>query len=378
MKCIHCNTDSNYKDRQANDGRCKQCRHPFAFDPRSNPEHKLSDGLFARAILEISEKGTLSFTETQLYYEICRRLDRKLAWSLNATGGMLAGFGGFGGVVASMVLGTFWPVVLVSVPAVAAGVVVSRLQRKKAARTPPLELHGFHSTYMGRWEEVNGSPEQLVRAPAPAAPAAPADPATIPGEPDLTAYSFDRALVTQSADVAAALVANNFHFENNCAILSLDGYPFDRRDTILAMLRRNPSLKVFALHDASARGCGMLHDLRAPGWFPEPATQIVDLGLRPAHVLKSRMYIHQAGIGGISPQLRDLLEPGEVEWLDSGKVASVQQFRPARLMRSIYQGFARANQMGADGSVGDSSVSDPGFIWIHTPSADVYATDSFG
>ncbi len=378
MKCIHCNTDSTYKDRQANDGRCKQCRHPFAFDPRANPEHKMSDGLFQRAILEVSEKGTLSFTETQLYYEVCRRLDKKLSWSMNTTGGVLAGFGGFGGVVASIVMGSFWPLFLISAPALVAGIAVSRMKPKQSVRTPPLELHGFHATYMKRWEEVHGAPERLMRSAAPAPRAAPGGPDPVAGEPDLTAYSFDRALVTQSADLAAALVANNFHFENNCAILSLDGYPFDRRDTILTMLRRNPSLKVFALHDASPRGCEMVHALRASTWFPETTVQIIDLGLRPAHVMKSRMYAHQAAAGGLTPQLRSYLQGDELEWLDSGKVASVQQFRPARLMRSIYQGFARANQMGADGSVGDAGVGDPGFIWIHTPMADVYAADSFG
>ena len=29
------------------------------------------------------------------------------------------------------------------------------------------------------------------------------------------------------------LVANNFHFENNCAILSLDGYPSGNAATVL-------------------------------------------------------------------------------------------------------------------------------------------------
>src|ERR1700704_2359109 len=34
MKCIKCNTDNNLKDRTNGAGRCKQCRHEFAFDPK--------------------------------------------------------------------------------------------------------------------------------------------------------------------------------------------------------------------------------------------------------------------------------------------------------------------------------------------------------
>ena len=50
--------------------------------------------------------------------------------------------------------------------------------------------------------------------------------------------------------------------------------------------------------------------------------------------------------------------------------------RPAKLMRAIYQGFARANQVGAEGAAGydDSGAA----IWIYDSNVDIYASDSFG
>jgi hypothetical protein len=33
MKCIRCGTDNNLKDRTGNYGRCKNCEHPFVFEP---------------------------------------------------------------------------------------------------------------------------------------------------------------------------------------------------------------------------------------------------------------------------------------------------------------------------------------------------------
>ncbi|BAU41594.1 hypothetical protein [Leptolyngbya sp. O-77] len=49
--------------------------------------------------------------------------------------------------------------------------------------------------------------------------------------------------------IAQMLISNNVHFENNCAILSINGYPQPIFDTVMKMLRRNPGLTVFAFQD---------------------------------------------------------------------------------------------------------------------------------
>ena len=64
-------------------------------------------------------------------------------------------------------------------------------------------------------------------------------------------------MVCDSDSIAQMLIANNFHFENNCAVLSIAGYPQSIFSTVLDMLRRNQSLKVYALYDATPAGVSL-------------------------------------------------------------------------------------------------------------------------
>jgi len=78
MKCIQCETDSNLKDRIANHGRCKYCKHPFAFEPTTmEAKIRFTDGFFAKALADISANNTLYFTRRQLLYLLEKRLVRK-------------------------------------------------------------------------------------------------------------------------------------------------------------------------------------------------------------------------------------------------------------------------------------------------------------
>lgn len=50
------------------------------------------------------------------------------------------------------------------------------------------------------------------------------------------------------------------------------------------MLKRNPRLQVFVLHDATVPGCRLAHRLVTdPEWFGEAGLRVIDLGLRPRH-----------------------------------------------------------------------------------------------
>ena len=63
-------------------------------------------------------------------------------------------------------------------------------------------------------------------------------------EPDVADYSFDRAVICDRARTVDLLLANNFHFENNCAVLSVEGYPQRVFETVRTMLKRNPQLRL--------------------------------------------------------------------------------------------------------------------------------------
>src|SRR5579871_4422416 len=73
MKCIHCGSDTTYPTRRSNGGRCGGCKHPFAFEPKTDPL-KMSDGLFQKIIKDVSGDGKLFFTEKQLWYEFNRKI----------------------------------------------------------------------------------------------------------------------------------------------------------------------------------------------------------------------------------------------------------------------------------------------------------------
>jgi len=76
MKCVQCNTDNNLRDRTRNSGRCKQCNHPFVFEPTTVTEKKLqfTDPFFKKAIADISSQNMLFFTPKQFLYFIDKRL----------------------------------------------------------------------------------------------------------------------------------------------------------------------------------------------------------------------------------------------------------------------------------------------------------------
>ncbi|MEH2240450.1 hypothetical protein [Nostoc sp.] len=77
MKCINCGTDNKLKDRTANQGRCIKCNHPFAFEPTTMSNVKITDPFFAKAIADISANNTLFFTPRQLLYLLDNRLRAK-------------------------------------------------------------------------------------------------------------------------------------------------------------------------------------------------------------------------------------------------------------------------------------------------------------
>ncbi|NET30365.1 MAG: hypothetical protein F6K01_35195, partial [Okeania sp. SIO1I7] len=73
MKCVKCKTDNNLKERTEAGGRCKNCNHPFVFDPKAGS--KFTDIFFNNSIQTISSENTLFFTPKQLWYFIEKRLE---------------------------------------------------------------------------------------------------------------------------------------------------------------------------------------------------------------------------------------------------------------------------------------------------------------
>jgi len=206
-----------------------------------------------------------------------------------------------------------------------------------------------------RWVAAHGRPEKvIVRVPDPPTPK--------DLESDIGDYSFDRAVICDRARTVDLLVANNFHFENNCAVLSVDGYPKGPFAVIKEMLKRNPRLLVFVVHDASAAGCRLAHRLVTdPDWFGRAGLRVIDLGLRPRHAGPFRGLLqHGDGVR---------LEPGEgvtaeeAEWLVRYRL-ELAAVRPEQVLKRVFAGLrAHADD---DPRARDTSSQGASDGWVTT------------
>ena len=298
MKCVRCGTDSKLKDRP--NRTCPKCKGKFAFEPQE--KDPVTDQLFKNAIDAVSSSGNIRWGVEHLYYEINRR-KRRHRFPFYVSVLLL-----LGGLA---IVPLHFPVTFF------VGLVPIFFAVRSLTAAPYVAIDAMTFRRMwDRWCQVHGTPDGVIlrspeidarhraarSAPEPAArtefgkrematAGVTAASASVPSfgkpdgelEADLADYSFDRAVICDRARTADLLIANNFHFENNCAILSIDGYPESVFDTVKAMIKRNPRLHVFTLHDATPEGCRLAAAIAyAPDWF-DGRTTVIDLGLRPRH-----------------------------------------------------------------------------------------------
>ena len=190
-------------------------------------------------------------------------------------------------------------------------------------------------------------------------------------EAEIRSYSFDRAVICDKPELVDLLVANRFHFENNCALLSVDGYPGAAFDTVRAMLANNPKLLVLAVHDATPDGCRLAHRLaNDPKWFAGGTARVVDVGLRPAH---ARFFPGRVlRLPRSEPVAADAaITASEAAWL-SQYALETAAIRPEQLVKRLYRAMTTAETGGWD--------SGPGGVWLLGDSSGTVdgGTDSFG
>ncbi|MBE9105470.1 hypothetical protein IQ229_11115 [Nostoc cf. edaphicum LEGE 07299] len=418
MKCINCGTDNKLKDRTANQGRCIKCNHLFAFEPTSMSNVQITDPFFAKAIADISANNTLFFTPKQLLYFLDNRL-RKNSKSISRFGWLIPFL--IINLVTSLTI--FIPLIVnlafinffyVSSKSTKLNL-VSRKQNARnlqiigviilsigilALKSFPLfviiVILGMLPIYLGtlqigrielltqdflisesqvkdwldRWQQINGSILKILPSPKQEN-----TPAAI--NPDVTAYSFDRLVVCDSASIAQLLIANNFHFENNCAILSITGYPQSIFDTTMQMLRRNPDLKAYAIHDCNPRGIALVHNLRTnANWFLNSEIAIIDIGLTPRQIIATKrgMFIQTSPESAqaakqLPEEIRQSLSAEELAWLESGKFVELESFTPQRIIKVLQKGIAGSQNLESD----DSSL-----LLVGDTGNDMYVVQSFG
>ncbi|NET55822.1 MAG: hypothetical protein F6K47_06530 [Symploca sp. SIO2E6] len=376
MKCIQCGTNNNLKERIANRGRCKRCHHQFAFEPtKMNANVRFTDQFFANLLNDISANNTLYFTPKQLFYLSKKRLATKKYIKVPDFG--KRGCGCFLIFVGFLLLFAGIGLLFIII-----GVVMLKLGGQQSRRQPksPRAFSispSMTQAWLERWNQVNPTPEKLLPQPRQQS-----TPATIAS--DITAYSFDRLLVCDSAEIAQMLIANNFHFDNNCAVLSITGYPQSIFATTMQMLRNNPDLRVYGLHNCSSDGMKLVHQLKTdPNWFAQSNVVIVDVGLLPRQIMATKGNIlvrfsraSEAAAKTLPIEIsQNLLFPSELEWLESGNLVELESFTPLRLMQILNRSIARSRAV--DSGHGEVTSIAHGDIDSDNDNS-FYVIDSFG
>jgi hypothetical protein len=144
-------------------------------------------------------------------------------------------------------------------------------------------------------------------------------------------YSFDRAVICDRARTVDLLLANNFHFEHNSAVLSIKGYPPSAFDLVRDMLRSNPRLEVYALHDATEEGCRLAYRLEHEAdWFV--GRPVTDVGLHLAQATRFPESWVPAS-GPVSPGAG--IDANEAQWLSRHSL-ELAALRPEQILKAVF------------------------------------------
>ena len=375
MKCVVCGTKNTLKERQANKGRCKRCQQPFAFEPSNMGSVNISDSLFDKFIDHISDSKTLYYTEEQLLYLINTRLGQK-SKNLQKVGKFifLAVGVALGVIIWVSSKQLFAAYAVVAIIGIGFFLVTSKQPKAQSFVVSRSQLQGW----IRRWTELNRTMGKILPPLSLAQEEAPVS-------EELRDYSFDRLVVCDRPEIAQMLIANNFHFENNCAVLSFNGYPQSIFTTVMEMLRRNPDLKVYALHDATPSGISLVYQLQtSANWFLSSQVAIYDLGLLPRHSFKiSHIFLRKSAESAAEAKqlpapVKEKLSAQEIAWLESGYYVPLDVFSPRKLLQVVSQGIIKSSNMPTgDGS--GSFVDGDGSAWTFTTGVGLLlADDNFG
>lgn len=274
--------------------RCPHCGRVACFDPRVEP---LSDVGFERAVSAVSGEGSLRWTIDQLYYTVGRGVRRRRP--------------------------------------------VHRLARRK---TVSIQRADFDRLLV-RWQGLGLPLEGRIDDVLPQRSSSDLD-------ADIAGLAIDRAVICDHSQMAEFLLANRFHVEHRCIILSEDGHPAGAFSTAMELLRRSQDLTVVALHDADPGGCGLERRLRGgPDWFAGQVTagraRVVDVGLRPRSAARYRGSLRAARPDGTAtPELSEW----ELRWLGRYRM-EVAALPPRLLLAALPSAWSEASSATEDDGV---------------------------
>ena len=271
MKCIRCGHDSKYKDRTGR--KCPSCSGQFAFEPKDGDP-------FTDMRVQVRHRGRLGERPGPLGRRAPVLRGVPPSSEAHARRGGARRPAVFAVASASCVAILAW---LLQSRSLVVGwsswsCVLADLRRLRPRRhrsscsiepevRPPVEPLGAASTAARRASSSASRSRCAAR----------------PLEPDIGDYSFDRAVICDRARTVDLLLANNFHFENNCAVLSVGGYPQGPFEIVRAHAQAQPEAAGLRPARRHVAGCQLAHQLANDRALVRRQVKVTDVGLRPRH-----------------------------------------------------------------------------------------------
>ena len=252
MRCAACGKDTKPLGKGRPAKICRHCNHPFALNPKVDG---VADMFVKRAMDAVTAKGEHRYLPEQLTYEIERRLAVPSLLAFRAPWRPTS-------IVAVIVV----VVVMLGVAAIAIFNKVRpppKVPRKKATNVDIPRI-------LQRYGKLN-PPTHLI---------SPKDAAVAEVPSPLDGVVHDRLLVCERADFAAFYLANEFHLQNACHVISAVGDTV-AREALVSALRERAAPEIFVVHDLTPRGLGFAESIdHGRDWFAGHAgAKVVDLGL---------------------------------------------------------------------------------------------------
>ena len=362
VTCPHCSASLTRKQRAG--VTCDLCKKEFAFDPK---DHSLGlhDLRFRRVTGRLGANGT-KYTASQLRLALTRKAPAKasllgLAIVLMIVGGLALVFG-----TAKSADGF----TLAGIGLVLVGIVML-MSALEGPPTEEMRRQQFQFDTLGRWRALYGElPAGLV------------DEAALAGlaEEERPRQNLVGVVVCPEREILVSLLANGVPGKLRLGLLGTAPPADAWEKDLLELLRKDPRLPVFLLHDASAAGIFLARDLpQTLGLSPEH--RIYDLGLNPKKSIAKKRFTESSAVSPeVSARLdreapgadvagsrpirrgRAQVSPEEMAWLKAGNCAPVLAVPPASLIKRLEFALGKLASMKKGARPEGGAIAAAGFM----------------
>lgn len=306
MLCPHCSQSLKYRERSGNT--CSSCHKYFAFEPKTHPL-QLSDTYFSKIVNKLSNRDKLFYTSQQLQFAVSRKKikSKSSIVTLVFVAVITTIFAIFIFPLAAIVVVLFWLVLII-------GKIIYSKKYVSLPQTP----QEFEGEVINYWKSAYKTcPSKLITK--------------YKLHEDFN-HNLNSILICEDYETAMCLSANEIDKKLHSAIVS-------NPNKITELLRKRRDLTVYVLHGASINGCEFFEKVKQQ---IGNQTRIIDIGLRPQAVMKSKL-THLREKSGMTANFNNLTSE-ENAWLNKGYYTPLFVLKPENLIKYVINQIARKSK----------------------------------